>query len=265
MDQNKTDRRQFLAGTLGAAVALGATQSVQSADSKAKQQFYELRIYRITSADKQAIVSNYLEQALLPALKRIGITQVGVFKQIDDKEDHSLYVLIPFNSLEQFSSLNDVLETDEKYHQAAAEYFSLPKDSPAFTRIESRLMKAFKGMPQLKAPEGKGPNFFELRTYESHNEKLAKLKVDMFNSGEIEIMEDVQLAPVFFGEMLIGDDVPNLTYMLSAPHRAAHEEHWVGFRTHPEWDRMKMMDKYKGTVSKITHWYLEPLPYSAIQ
>ncbi|QDU16907.1 hypothetical protein CA11_47450 [Gimesia maris] len=265
MNQNKTDRRQFLAGTVGAAVALGVTQGVQSADAKPKQQFYELRIYRTPSDDKQAIVSNYLEQALLPALKRIGIKQVGVFKQIEVKDDHSLYVLIPFNSLEQFSSLNDVLETDEQYHQAAAEYFSFPKESPAFTRIESRLMKAFKGMPQLKTPEGAGPHLFELRTYESHNEKLAKLKVDMFNSGEIEIMEDVKLAPVFFGEMLIGDDVPNLTYMLSAPHRAAHEEHWDGFRMHSKWEKMKAMDKYKGTVSKITNWYLEPLPYSAIQ
>ncbi|MCA9022204.1 MAG: NIPSNAP family protein [Planctomycetaceae bacterium] len=265
MNQNITDRRQFLAGTVGAAVALGVTQNVHSADSKAKQQFYELRIYRAPSAEKQAIVGNYLEQALLPALKRIGITQVGVFKQIDAKDEHSLYVLIPFDSLEQFASLNDVLETDEKYHQAAAEYFSFPKESPAFTRIESRLMKAFKGMPQLKAPGGKGPHLFELRTYESHNEKLAKLKVDMFNSGEIEIMEDVKLGPVFFGEMLIGGDVPNLTYMLSAPNRPAHDEHWDGFRSHPKWEKMKTMDKYKGTVSKITNVYLEPLPYSAIQ
>ena len=73
MNQNKTDRRQFLAGTMGAAVALGVTQRVQSADSKPKQQFYELRIYRTPSADKQAIISNYLEQALLPALKRAGM------------------------------------------------------------------------------------------------------------------------------------------------------------------------------------------------
>ena len=265
MKQNRTDRRQFLAGTVGAAVALGVGQSAQSADSKPSQEYYELRTYRIADAEKQKIVSDYLEKALLPALKRAGINRVGVFKETEGKGDHSLYVLIPYTSLNQFSSLNDVLEKDSVYHQAAETYFSQPNKSPAYSRIESRLMKAFQGMPVLETPKGKAPHLFELRTYESSNEKLARLKVDMFNQGEIDIMRDVKLGPVFFGEMLVGDDVPNLTYMLSAPNKSAHEEHWDGFRAHPEWDRMKKMAKYKGTVSKIRNWYLEPLSFSGIQ
>lgn len=262
---HKSDRRQFLAGTVAAAVALGAGQSVQSAEPKQNQEYYELRTYRIADAEKQKIVSDYLEHALLPALKRMGINRVGVFKETEGKGDHSLYVLIPYTSLKQFSSLNDVLETDAAYHTAAEAYFAQPKKSPAYSRIESRLMKAFQGMPVLETPEGKSSHLFELRTYESHNENLARLKVDMFNQGEIDIMRDVKLGPVFFGEMLIGDDVPNLTYMLSAPSSAAHEQHWDAFRAHPDWNRMKQMDKYKGTVSKITNWYLEPLSFSAIQ
>lgn len=265
MDQTAKDRRQFLSGTVGAALALGIGQTAQAKDTKAKQEYYELRIYRIPDAAKQTIVSNYLEQALLPALKRMGITRVGVFKETGDKSNHSLYVLIPFKSLEQFSSMNDVLEKDASYHKAAKEYFAQPKKSPAYSRIESRLMKAFQGMPVLETPPGKSPHLFELRTYESHNENLARLKVDMFNQGEIDIMRDVKLGPVFFGEMLIGDDVPNLTYMLSASDRSAHDKHWDAFRSHPDWDRMKKMDKYKGTVSKIRNWYLVPLPFSEIQ
>lgn len=265
MTQNTTDRRQFLAGSLGAAVALGLGQTAHSAAPQQKQEFYELRTYRIADAANQKLVSDYLEQALLPALKRQGIDRVGVFKEVDGKDDHSLYVLIPFKSLDQFSAVNDVLEKDAAYHKAAETFFALPNKSPAYSRIESRLMKAFSGMPVLETPEGKGPNLFELRTYESSNTNLARLKVDMFNSGEIDIMKEVKLGPVFFGEMLVGDDVPNLTYMLSGPNREVHDEHWKGFISHPEWDRMKKMDKYKGTVSKITKWYLEPLPYSAIQ
>jgi len=78
-------------------------------------------------------------------------------------------------------------------------------------------------------------------------------------------MRDVNLGPVFFGEMLVGDDVPNLTYMLSAPNKSAHEDHWKGFIAHPDWNRMKNLDKYKGTVSKIRNWFLEPLSFSQIQ
>ncbi len=197
MNQNDNNRRQFLTGTIGAALAAGMSQTVEAKEANAKQEFYELRTYRIPDASKQTIVSNYLERALLPALKRMGITRVGVFKETDGKGDHSLYVLIPFTSLEQFSSMNDVLEKDTRYHKAAKSYFAQPEKSPAYSRIESRLMKAFQGMPVLETPPGKSPHLFELRTYESHNENLARLKVDMFNQGEIDIMRDVKLGPVF--------------------------------------------------------------------
>jgi hypothetical protein len=103
-----------------------------------------------------------------------------------------------------------------------------------------------------------------LRTYESHNADKAQLKVAMFNDGEIDIMRDVQLAPLFYGETLIGSDVPNLTYMLTAPDVKAHDEHWNGFRTHPDWLKMKVLDKYKDTVSKINRWYLAPTEYSQL-
>ena len=265
MQQQQKNRRAFLAGSVGAAVALGLGQTTPAAEKKATQQYYELRTDRIADQKNQKIVSDFLKEALLPALGRAGIHQVGVFKEIDAQDDHSLYVLIPFQSLEQLASLNDKLEVDDAYHQAAEAFFAIPMKSAPYSRIESRLMKAFKGMPVLEAPNGKGPHLFELRTYESHNAKLARLKVDMFNSGEIDIMRDVQLGPVFYGEMLIGDDVPNLTYMLSGPNAEEHKKHWDGFLQHPEWDRMKKIDKYKGTVSKITKWYLEPLPYSEIQ
>jgi hypothetical protein len=105
---------------------------------------------------------------------------------------------------------------------------------------------------------------FELRTYESHNADKARLKVEMFNEGEIDIMRDVKLAPLFYGETLIGSDVPNLTYMLTAPDMNAHDEHWAGFRTHPDWLVMKALDKYKDTVSKINRWYLAPTAYSQL-
>ena len=86
----------------------------------------------------------------------------------------------------------------------------------------------------------------------------------MFDKGEIQIMRDVKLAPVFYGATLIGSRVPNLTYMLSAPDMPAHEKHWDAFRNHPEWTRMKGLARYKGTVSKITNGFVVPTDYSQI-
>ncbi|VAX42152.1 hypothetical protein MNBD_PLANCTO02-2246, partial [hydrothermal vent metagenome] len=231
------------------------------------QEFYELRIYRIQNTKKQKLVSNYIEKGLVPALNRMGITRVGVFTLYEETKDFSIFMLIPYSTIEQFTSLNDKLEIDRKYQKDAKEYHSQPLKDPAYTRIQSTFMKAFSGMPVIEMPtqtKEKKPRLFELRTYESHTTDAARRKVDMFNSGEIDIMRDVKMGPLFYGETLIGDDVPNLTYMLSADNMAANKKAWKSFLAHPEWDRMKKIDKYKETVSKITKWFLVPTEYSQI-
>ena len=47
-----------------------------------KQEYYSIRIYQLKNADQEARVDKYLQAALLPALHRQGITDVGVFKPI---------------------------------------------------------------------------------------------------------------------------------------------------------------------------------------
>lgn len=257
----------LLAGMFAAAWATTIMTHPTAAADSPQQEYYELRVYRVEDADRQEIVSDYLEQALLPALGRMGIDRVGVFTRMDDPEDHALYVLIPYKSLDVFSGLNAALEADDAYQSAAADYFALPQKSPPYTRIESKFMKAFSGMPVIEMPSQtatRSPRLFELRTYESHNEQMARRKVEMFNEGEIQVMRDVGLAPVFYGETLIGANVPNLTYMQSAGDMQAHEKHWAAFRVHPEWKRMQAMERYKGTVSNIHKVMLVPTDYSQI-
>ena len=234
----------------------------------AEQQFYELRVYRNSNADKQAAVVNYLDGALVPALNRMGVKTVGVFIPTSGKPEVPLtdvYVLIPFSDLSQFANSGGVLAADETYTAAASEFMAASPKDPAYVRLESRLMRAFSGMPVLEVPNGDSENrLLELRIYESHNTQKARLKVEMFNDGEIDVMKDVKLGPVFFGETLISNDVPNLTYMLSAPSEEAHGEHWGGFGKHPRWQVLKKMEKYKGTVSKIRSIKLKPAACSQI-
>jgi hypothetical protein len=257
----------FIIVSVSFAAAPKAAKAKKAKPAAAKQEFYELRVYRIESAEKQKIVSTYLEKALLPALKRMSLNNVGVFTVMDSTEDFSIYVLITYPKLHVFARVNDKLGSDKAYKKAAADYFSLGKKDPAFTRIESRLMKAFAGIPTMEKPaqtKAKSQRMFEVRIYESHNEYKARMKVDMFNTGEIQVMRDTKLAPVFFGETLIGSDVPNLTYMLSASDMDSHKEHWKAFLDHPEWNRMKTLPIYADTVSKITKTFLVPTKYSQL-
>lgn len=230
-----------------------------------KQQFYEVRIYKIYDIEKQQIADNYFRDALLPALNRQKIKNVGVFHNLKDENDHSIFVVIPFDNLEAFAHCNQKLGADTEYQEAGKTYLKREKGDEVFQRIESRLLKAFIDMPKMELADyskNKTERLFELRLYESRTEEDARLKVEMFNTGETQLMRDVKMGPVFFGETLVGPDVPNLVYLLSAKSMEDHEAHWKAFKSSPEWDKMKALPKFKGTVSKIKNWFLKPTDYS---
>ena len=229
-------------------------------------QYYEIRIYKIYDFEKQQIADEYLRDALLPALNRQKILNVGVFHNLKDQNDHSVYVVIPFASLKSFSSYNQKLATDAKYQEAGKKYLQRKKGDGVFDRIESRLLKAFISMPRMEladfSKDRASERVFELRLYESHTEAHARRKVKMFDSGETQLMRDVKMSPVFFGETLSGPDLPNLVYMLSAENLAAHEEHWKSFLKSDQWTKMKDLPEYKDTVSNIKNWFLTPTSFS---
>ena len=118
-------------------------------------------------------------------------------------------------------------------------------------------------MTKIK-PDTTNPRVLELRIYESHSEAKARSKVDMFNDGEIPIFENVGLRPVFFGETLVGRNVPNLKYMLQTTDLAANQAGWKRFIVDPDWVKMRDLPQYANTVSKITKIYLAPTEYSEI-
>lgn len=258
----------FMAMSCNPAVSNEASEAPASETAgEGTVEYYELRVYRIDSFEKQEVVSRYLETALVPALNRTGVDRVGVFTLQEPGDDFSIFTLIPYPTLDHMTRLSDVLDQDADYQQAASEYFSASIDDPAYGRIENKLMKAFDSIPVMELPAqtvGREPRIFELRTYESHHENAAYRKVQMFDEGETQIMRETGLGPVFFGEVLVGHDVPNLTYMLSSSDRETHKKSWEAFLAHPDWVRMKAMERYKDTVSKIANWFLVPTSYSQI-
>ena len=100
---------------------------------------------------------------------------------------------------------------------------------PAYLRIESSLLTAIDSMPKLEKPDTSKPRLFNLRIYESHNERAGKKKIEMFNKTELAIFKHDGLTPVFFGETILGSAMPNLTYMLVFPDDAARKAAWGKF------------------------------------
>jgi hypothetical protein len=265
-------RREFIKGSI-AATALGgigsATLSVAAAESgsAAGREYYEIRAYRLKEGANHDLLDGFLEKAAIPALNRLGAKPVGAFTEMEPKDGAAVWVIIPHPSLESFSTATARINADTAYQTAGAEYLQSPKSAPAFERIDSWLLLAFAGMPKLELPavsKDKKPRIFELRTYESRGEATALKKVEMFNSGEIEVMREVGLGPVFYGQALIGRDLPHLTYMLSGEDRDTHKKHWGGFGKHPVWNKLNKDPQYADTVTKITSRFLAPTAYSQI-
>jgi hypothetical protein len=192
---------------------------------------------------------------------------VGVFKPIEGLAEQSdlIMVLIPFQSLEEFEELPELLNEDAEYQQAGQAYINAPHDAAPYTRIESMILRSFTGTPEMALPELSSPKSgrdYELRSYEAATEKLYKLKVEMFNEGESDIFLELDFNPVFFCEVLSSAHMPHLMYMTTHADTTAMKENWDAFGKHPEWERMKNLERYQNTVSSISKYLLYPTEYS---
>jgi hypothetical protein len=269
---NTLNRREFLKTTLAAsttAALAGAPAQALGAGAPAPgRDYYELRAYRLKAGAPHALLDAYLERALIPAFNGRGIGSVGVFTEPDPKDGPAVWVLIPHPSLESVADVTAALNVDPAVQRAGAEYLRSPtKAEPAFDRVDSWLLLAFAGLPRLAVPalaRDKKPRIFEMRTYESFSELKALKKVEMFNAGEIGAMQEVHLSPVFYGQVLVGRDMPELTYMLCSPDLETHKRSWAAFGAHPVWVKLKNDPQYADTVSRITSRFLVPAAFSQI-
>ena len=267
--QNRRDFLRFsLAASAAAAMASLPAPAAETEKTAPRRDYFELRTYRLKPGAPHALLDGYLEKALVPALNARGIQSVGVFTEPEAKDGPAIWVLIPYTSLEALVSVTASLNADPAVQAAGTDYLTGPTLlQPAFDRVDSCLLLAFAGLPTLHVPAlataGKA-RIFELRTYESYSELKALKKVEMFNSGEIGVMQELNLSPVFYGQALVGKDLPHLSYLLCSPDRETHTKNWTAFTKHPLWLKLKADPQYAQTVSKSTSRFMVPAAYSQI-
>ncbi|WP_158799221.1 NIPSNAP family protein [Pedobacter sp. L105] len=227
--------------------------------------YYELRIYTFGNEKQKKLIEDFYSLAI-PVLNRLQVEKVGIFNEAEPSSPGKLYVLLPYQNLEHFSVVNTALDQDQAFQKAAAAYLDAPANEPAYERIESSLMKAFKNFPQLIAPENKG-QIFELRQYQSATEAAGKKKIEMFNDqGEIEIFKRLQFNPVFWGETIIGPERPNLTYMVTFDNLADKEAKWKRFIDDTQWKELSSKPEYANDllINLITSTVLVPTSFSQL-
>lgn len=233
-----------------------------------KREYYQIKIYRVTTQEQVKQLDQYFSNTYLPALHKIGIKKIGVFHDIgnDTLVDKRMVLFIPLRSLGQVSKIEDIVLKDDAIKND--NYWTTAHNAPPFKRIESILLQSFTMMPAWKAPSlsgNKTDHVYELRSYESANERLYRKKVHMFNEGgEVALFNRLQFNAVFYAEVLAGSRMPNLMYMTSFDNMKARDAHWASFVADPEWKKLSGMEEYKNTVSTIDRFMLRPAEYSEL-
>ena len=258
-------RREFL--TAGVAAAVSPRASLRTLEQDASRQYIELRRYHLLPGAKQNAFIDFIGKVAIPALNRAGVSKVGAFTIVYGENAPTLLLVIAHPSLDSVVSSRERIAGDAVYARDGAAIINAPLSDPSFVRVDSTLLRAFDAMPAVESPAIAGPvkgRIYELRTYESHSTRAARNKVQMFNAGEVPIFRRAGLEPVFFGETIIGANMPSLTYMLAFPSMAARDAAWSKFAQDPEWKTLSGDPQYQDNVSAITDIILQATSYSQL-
>ena len=270
------NRRHFLTSSLAAsgwalhaetASHLGMSSLLET-QPVASRERYALRRYQLQMGPQTALAEHFFANAWMPAMTRLKLGPVGVFKLDVGPETPTYYTLVPGASAEALASVDSQLAQDETFLKVAEPFWSAPAASPPFQRVETTLLLAFEGWPKLLPPAAgvAAKRIFQLRTYESPTYAAHVRKVEMFNQGEFGIFQRTGLHPVFFGETIFGSRMPSLTYMLTFADMRELEANWAVFVADPAWKKLSSDPRYayEAIVSNITNLILSPLPCSQL-
>ena len=258
-------RRNFLRNSAiaaGSALIAGNTNAKNSSIPAQDKDFYELKVYQLTSRGSVNQLSKYYKEAVVPFLNsRNG--KVGAYQEYGMEEPPKVYVLQAFKTPEDYFNATIEMRSNKEFLDAAEWFYNIPADRPVYERYETFLATAFDSITRLKMPDNNA-GLYELRTYESYNEEAGQRKVKMFNDEELPLFEKVGLHPVFFGQLIAGGLMPALVYMLWFKDMEQREANWQKFGSSDEWNVMKNKEIYADTVSKVRKKFLTPLEFSQI-
>jgi len=250
-----------------AAILLFALLPSRVLAKKVRKDYYQLSVYHFVTAEQEKRIDEYLSTAVLPALHRFGIKNIGAFKPIanDTATDKLVYIFIPLKGLEQLVAISKIY-TEDKQFINDAQFLDTAWNSPSFTRRENIVLEAFDLAPAMKLPQLTGPRenrVYELRSYESPTDKLHLNKVQMFNKGgEIALFARLNFNAVFYSRVIAGSRMPNLMYMTSFENMADRDAHWKSFSADPEWKKLSGLPEYQHNVSKNDTRFLRATTYS---
>ena len=249
-------RRNFISAagiTAAASTYVSANSSIIKAVQAENRAIIEWRTYQMKWGKNTSMFMKYLSDMLKPALLSAGSSSVVIYKEKSVETPTNIHVQITHPDMGAYQNSLLALESSD-FRMTTKEYDA--QESSPYDRLSTSLLHAFTGMPKLRDPI-KDAQLYELRIYEGYNEDAVRRKIAMFNDEEIDLFLDLQLQPIFFGNMIAGPYMPSLVYMLNFRDEAHRAEAWKEFLDDPRWKKMVADPKYANTVSNIRNILLE--------
>jgi hypothetical protein len=255
-------RRSFVAA------AAAGLASAALAEENAKSQYFALCYYYMGTGPQVDRTTQYLSGAYLPAARRAGVKVSGFFSPVIGERSPYILSLAVYPSLAAMETATAHLAEDRDFQKGWDAYNVM--GNPAYSRMETALLRAFNGIPELMAPPTdakRAGRIFEMRTYESINEKASRRKIKMFEDGEAGIFRRLGMSPIFFGQGVFGRNLPSVTYMLAFDDLASRESLWKAFGADAEWRKLRAQPGLSDAeiVSNIGNTILRPLAFSDIR
>jgi hypothetical protein len=138
---------------------------------------------------------------------------------------------------------------------------------PLVEKHSTTLLETTAYSPEIVAKPAAKPRIFELRVYHSPTWRQLKALHERFAGPEIKIFHRVGVHPLLYTSTLIGDNMPNLTYLTPFDSLAAREKAWDAFAADPEWIKVRKesIDKHGQIANVIQIALYRATPYSPIR
>src|SRR5512138_2980112 len=134
------ERRTFVRSILGTAALAGIRSSDTAAEqvsaSAAAPEFYVWRQYVLRNGAQMRRLADFLQNAAIPALNRLGHKPIGVFEVVYGIPTPTVFTLTPFASAEALTTLESRLDADQEFVRAGAPYFDAAATDPVYLRQE---------------------------------------------------------------------------------------------------------------------------------
>lgn len=266
-------RREFLAAGAAAAVtgALLQSETVQADDQASGRELIEVRILYTESEDAKKRLLERCDQILVPTHQKLGFRKTGVFsvnqelhegdKNFDPIYSDAVFVVTSAKTFDQLEAFHELLHTTADADRRIQTF----AEDALYTNFESSLLRAFPNCPTLEVPNLSPDRVVQFRRYFSPSCDRNRAKRAMFDTaGELEIFKSCEMLPVFFGEMLYGPFMPNISYMLSFKNNDERVANWKKFVESDAWKELRVKPEFKDTATKIRNLFLKPTPGSEI-